>query len=117
VSLGYLREVEHKPGISPAGEPYDYVRTRIVPNHVAVVDVARAGRQARLALDSAPELRPWQRPLAASKGSMPAAITDDAPTRRPWEMTLAERKAAAPKAATDSAQAPKPWERPLAANK
>jgi hypothetical protein len=52
ISLGYLRDLSGPPGITPEGEPYDLVRTRIVPNHVAVVDTARAGRRARIKLDS-----------------------------------------------------------------
>lgn len=52
VSLGYLRAVEFTPGITPEGEPYDAIRTRIVPNHVALVDTGRAGRSVCLKLDS-----------------------------------------------------------------
>jgi hypothetical protein len=52
VSLGYLRAVEFTPGLTPEGEPYDAIRTRIVPNHVALVDTGRAGRSVCLKLDS-----------------------------------------------------------------
>lgn len=53
VSAGYRAHVDHTPGTTPAGEPYDAIRTRIDFNHVAVVSEGRAGPNVRLVLDSA----------------------------------------------------------------
>lgn len=51
VSLGYEVTLDFTPGVHN-GERYDAVQRDIVNNHLAVVDRARAGRSARLHLDS-----------------------------------------------------------------
>jgi hypothetical protein len=51
LSCGYLVEVVNKPGVTPEGERYDAVQREIVGNHVALVDVARAGHVARIRMD------------------------------------------------------------------
>jgi len=51
VSMGYSADIDETPGITPDGQEYDWVRTRIVWNHAAVVPEGRAG-VARLLLDS-----------------------------------------------------------------
>lgn len=51
LSCGYLVEVVNEPGVSPEGERYDAIQRAIVGNHVALVDVARAGREARVRMD------------------------------------------------------------------
>lgn len=48
LSAGYRAEYEYKPGTSPDGVPYEYVQSGITINHVAIVDKARAGHQARI---------------------------------------------------------------------
>lgn len=57
LSLGYFNQREEKSGIwtDETGKqyPYTHVQHRIRGNHCALVDVARAGPQARLILDSA----------------------------------------------------------------
>lgn len=53
VSAGYRAHVDHTPGVTPEGEAYDAIRTRIDFNHVAVVSEGRAGPQVRLVIDSA----------------------------------------------------------------
>lgn len=51
VSCGYFCEHIEKPGIYD-GEPYDVIQTNIRYNHVAIVDVGRAGPEVKLRLDS-----------------------------------------------------------------
>jgi hypothetical protein len=53
VSAGYQAHVDYTPGVTPEGEAYDGIRTRIDFNHVAVVSEGRAGPQVRLVIDSA----------------------------------------------------------------
>lgn len=48
LSVGYLAEYAHEPGVTDSGEAYEFVQRRIAVNHVALVDRARAGRNARL---------------------------------------------------------------------
>jgi hypothetical protein len=51
VSNGYFADLEFRSG-EYDGEPFDAVQTNIRGNHVAVVDEARAGPEARIKLDS-----------------------------------------------------------------
>lgn len=53
LSAGYTATLDHTPGITPQGEPYDRVQRSIRYNHVALLPVghARAGSEARLRLD------------------------------------------------------------------
>lgn len=55
LSAGYVADFDFTPGVTPAGEPYDAVQRSIRINHLALVDKARAGSQARVG-DSA---KPW----------------------------------------------------------
>lgn len=48
LSNGYACDVSIESGITPAGEAYDAVQRKIRGNHVAVVDRARAGSEARI---------------------------------------------------------------------
>lgn len=50
LSLGYTVDLIPMPGVYN-GEPYDYRQTNIRYNHLALVDEARAGPEARIALD------------------------------------------------------------------
>lgn len=50
LSLGYTVDLLPLPGVYN-GEPYDYKQTNIRYNHLALVDEARAGPEARIALD------------------------------------------------------------------
>lgn len=56
LSAGYMAEYDSSPGITPEGEPYEFIQRNIRINHVALVDKARAGAQARL-FDSNPGVR------------------------------------------------------------
>lgn len=51
LSLGYTVDLIPEEG-SYQGEPYDYRQTNIKYNHLSIVDTARAGPEARIALDS-----------------------------------------------------------------
>lgn len=51
LSLGYMVDLDETPGIYN-GEHYDAKQTNIRYNHLAIVDKARAGKEARIALDS-----------------------------------------------------------------
>lgn len=48
LSAGYTAEYKKQPGISPEGEPFEFIQDDIVINHVALCDQARAGNKARL---------------------------------------------------------------------
>ncbi|PPC95713.1 MAG: hypothetical protein CTY32_08525 [Methylotenera sp.] len=48
LSAGYTAEYIHSPGVTADGESYDYVQRDIRINHVAIVERARAGAQARI---------------------------------------------------------------------
>lgn len=52
LSCGYTCELELTPGTAPDGQRYDAIQRAIVGNHVALVDVGRAGPQFRLRLDN-----------------------------------------------------------------
>lgn len=52
VSAGYRVDYDPTPGVTPDGESYDGIQRNIRVNHIAVVSKARAGREARLLLDS-----------------------------------------------------------------
>jgi hypothetical protein len=55
LSAGYVADFDFTPGTTPEGEPYDAVQRSIRINHLALVEKARAGSQARVG-DSA---KPW----------------------------------------------------------
>jgi hypothetical protein len=53
VSLGYFQDTIRQDGVAPEdGKPHTHVQTNIVGNHVAIVDIGRAGDNARLRADS-----------------------------------------------------------------
>ena len=56
VSAGYRVDYDPTPGVTPDGEHYDGVQRNIKVNHIALVSRARAGREARLLLDSCDRL-------------------------------------------------------------
>lgn len=66
LSAGYTAVYDETPGITPEGEPYDYVQREIRINHVAIVDRARAGANARV-FDNDP----------TGGNTMPVLITTD----------------------------------------
>lgn len=52
LSVGYKVEFDETPGVTPDGQRYDAKQIKIMPNHLALVKVGRAGN-ARLNLDAA----------------------------------------------------------------
>lgn len=48
LSAGYYAEYKKESGVTPEGQAYDFIQTEIKINHVALVDRARAGAQARI---------------------------------------------------------------------
>lgn len=53
VSVGYDCELDETPGTAPDGTRYDAVQREILPNHVALVPNARAGKDAAVRMDAA----------------------------------------------------------------
>lgn len=53
LSCGYDADLLIEPGVSPEGERYDAIQINIRGNHVAIVDVGRAGPSASIRMDSA----------------------------------------------------------------
>lgn len=53
LSCGYQCDLEDTPGITEHGEKYDAIQRNIRGNHVALVDVGRAGPEARIRMDGA----------------------------------------------------------------
>lgn len=74
LSCGYTAIVVDSPGVHPTEGPYEAIQTQIVHNHLAVVDVARAGPVARLAVPPAPA-------GAAAAGDKRATDTSNRKTR------------------------------------
>lgn len=52
LSCGYSCDLVPEPGISPDGEPYDFVQRNIVYNHLASVPKGRMGADSRIHLDA-----------------------------------------------------------------
>lgn len=48
LSAGYEAEYHYEPGTTADGEPYEFVQRNIRINHIALVDRARAGQEAKL---------------------------------------------------------------------
>lgn len=51
LSVGYYADLDETPGVHPKFGRYDAIQRNIRVNHVAIVPVGRAGREARLRLD------------------------------------------------------------------
>ncbi len=50
-SCGYETKIDKTPGTSPEGERYDQIQRKIRYNHVAVVEMGRAGADVRIRMD------------------------------------------------------------------
>jgi hypothetical protein len=51
LSNGYTAKLDFTPGIAPDGKPYDAIQREIRGDHIAIVDVPRAGEVAQIRLD------------------------------------------------------------------
>lgn len=63
LSAGYLRVLDYTPGVAADGTPYSAIQRQIRVNHVAMVEVGRAGPLARIATDSSPPGAPMHKLL------------------------------------------------------
>lgn len=66
LSCGYTARTEGPPGTHPVEGPYEATQREIIHNHLAVVDAARAGPQARLAVPTLPQATATGTPAAAT---------------------------------------------------
>jgi len=48
LSMGYDAKIEMQDGVTPKGEPYDAIMSDFRMNHVALVDMARGGKELRI---------------------------------------------------------------------
>jgi hypothetical protein len=48
LSMGYVASVDFSDGVTPDGEPYDAIMSEFRMNHVAVVPLARGGKELRI---------------------------------------------------------------------
>jgi hypothetical protein len=102
ISAGYTADLDETPGVTPDGERYDAIQRNIRGNHVALLPAgtARAGREARLILDSATYDQEAPRPRRdetveeekkdpeAEAKPAPAEEEKPAPTEEPEEEVL-----------------------------
>lgn len=79
LSPGYLAEYTPQQGVDPeTGTPYEFVQSDIVINHVAIVEAARAGKQARI-FDRKPKGANMTRKVVLdSKSNLAVTLDDDA---------------------------------------
>lgn len=90
LSCGYECDLDPTPGVAPTGERYDAVQTNIRGNHVAIVEMARAGEAARIRMDAAMMVAEQETPMNALEQALAA---------------MADHKARADKAEADLATA------------
>lgn len=115
LSAGYVCELDFTPGVTADGQAFDAQQRSIKINHLALVDRARAGSQARIGdgainwgiaplTDTTPEKEPTMTLKTVTVDGIPIEVTDQGAT---VIATLQQRIAdAAKKAAeTDTAQA------------
>jgi len=109
LSAGYTAVYDEESGTTPDGEPYDYVQRDIKINHVAIVERARAGAQARV-FDHNPEEKPMTVKVTLDSGrsvevqdEATAALLSDAFERLTKQVTDAQAEADKAKATADAA--------------
>lgn len=98
LSLGYNLDLEETPG-TWQGEHYDAIQRNIRINHLAVVQDARAGEQARLNLDSREKKSGKEGGMKMSKELKRARRLDAVLTDEQLEQALAEYRKNHPEAA------------------
>lgn len=114
LSPGYLAEYVKKAGVDPvSGAPYEFEQHDIVINHVAVVEAARAGKEARI-FDSKPKgnvtmtqrkvVLDSKRKLSVTLDEDAAVIVEDALKHFKDEAEEANKKADAAEAKADAAE-------------
>lgn len=111
LSAGYVCELDFTPGITADGHAYDAQQRSIKINHLALVDRARAGSQARIGdgvetwgaspiQDATPEKEPLMTLKTVTVDGIPIEVTDQGAT---VIATLQQRIADAAKTAADTA--------------
>lgn len=70
LSCGYTADLLEQPGVTPDGERYDAIQRNIRGNHVAIVDVGRAGPDVRVRMDAAVMVPPNSRQDGAGEAAM-----------------------------------------------
>lgn len=104
LSLGYNLELIEEPG-EWNGEPYDAIQTNIEINHLALVESARAGEQARLNIDSrkGKSIKGGNGAMAYAKATSKATDNDDLEKMlEEFKAKKEQRKAAKAKAQEDN---------------
>lgn len=108
LSAGYNCTLDWTPGTTPSGETYDAVQRDIKINHLALVDRARAGSQARIGdgawgtspiHDATPEKEPPMTLKTVTVDGIPVEVTDQGAT---VITTLLQRLADGAKKLTDA---------------
>jgi hypothetical protein len=108
LSAGYMCELDWTPGVTADGQAYDAQQTNIKINHLALVDRARAGSQARIGdgawgavpMDDAnPEKDPPMTLKTVTVDGIPVEVTDQGAT---VITTLLQRIADAAKKASET---------------
>lgn len=79
LSAGYFMDRDETPGVSPDGQPYDFVQRNIRPNHVAIVDEGRAGPECRIQLDAADAISTDVPVMVTARGGDKPPTTQEAP--------------------------------------
>lgn len=117
LSAGYSCEVDFTPGVTPAGDSYDAVQRNIKINHLAIVDAARAGSQARIGdgaekwgaspvNDATPEKEPHMTLKTVIVDGIPIEVTDQGATViATLQQRLADASITSAKVLTDHAAA------------
>lgn len=107
LSAGYTAVYDESPGVTEDGEQYDYVQRDIRINHVAIVERARAGAQARV-FDHTPEKIPMTHKVTLDSGrsvevqdEATAALLSDTFERLNKQVTDAQAEADKAKATAD----------------
>jgi len=89
LSAGYTCELDYTPGLTADGQAYDAVQRNIKINHLALVDRARAGSQARIGdgawgasptQDATPEKEPLMTLKTVTVDGIPIEVTDQGAT-------------------------------------
>lgn len=106
LSAGYTALYDDTPGVTPDGQKYDFVQRDIKINHVALVDRARAGAQARLFDNHGESSMKYKLNLDSGaevmvEDSATATLVNDTISRLTKQVTDAEAKAEKAEAKAD----------------
>ncbi len=111
LSAGYTAVYDAQEGVTPQGERYEFIQREIRINHVALVDKARAGANARVFDHSNDEVRPMTHKVMLDSGrtveiadEAAALLVGDTIDRLKKSVADAEAKAEKAQAAADAAK-------------